>query len=273
MGGRGSKSGISTATVYVRQPNILNAPPTQPQSVAPVSLQPPDDDNTPITPDAIQNLTDLTDDELAQAVIDARNAQMPNMLADVSDITQRFIYTIGANEKPLVLDNQAFKQFMSDNNIPQSEVLARSVDDISYTNNDGTHIKMTADRVSRLLKYSRFNYIGGKHGGQAYGAGTYFDMNGGRNTGYGSTTINAVLNPATARVITDTQLYNQAAAFSRTHPKFAAAIGKLSGSFSGGSNTMSIYAMAMGYNVIKNDYGTYYNVIDRKAIVYRRDDT
>ena len=279
MGGRGSSSGLIGSGTGGRFGSMQYASPQpivppQPQPM-PIQTQPPSDDNTPVLSGAVPDLSTWSDDALAQAVIDSRTIQMPNMLSDVDDATQRFIYTIGANEKPLVLDDNAFDQFMADNNIGQSEILSRSVDDITYTNNDGTAIKMTADRVSRLLKYSRLNYIGGKYGGQLYGAGTYFAMNGGGNTGYGNTTINAVLNPATARVITDTQLRAAIPAFEQSHPKFAQATGGLRGSgfFTGGGNdNLSIYAMAMGYNVIKSSHNNYHNVIDRRAIVYRRDD-
>lgn len=275
MGGRGSRSGMSATStaippIIITAQSVPQPQPPQPQP-APVNLQPPNDQNTPVIPDAIANLTDMTDDELAQAVIDSRTAQMPNMLNDVADQTQRFIYTIGANAKPQVLDDTAFSQFMSDNGISQSDVMSRSIDDIVYTNADGTRVNMTADKVSRLLKYSRFNYIGGKVGGQAYGAGTYFERNGGINTGYGSRTLNAVLNPNTARVITDRTLMQKIPAFEHTHPKFAAAVGGLK---TGRNGNLSIYAMAMGYNVIResSNTNTYFNVIDRQALVYRRDD-
>ena len=119
-----------------------------------------------------------------------------------------------------------------------------------------------------MMTQSRLNYIGGKHGGQAYGAGTYFDQTGGRNTGYGQTTVTAVLNPKTARIVSSSDLAKKAAAFDRSHPKFAKATGGYSTAFY--NNNMSIYALAMGYNVIKDATGSYHNVIDRKALVYRK---
>ena len=36
------------------------------------------------------------------------------------------------------------------------------------------------------------------------------------------------------------------------------------------SDNISIYALAMGYNVIRSDYNNYHNVIDRSALVYRQ---
>ena len=64
------------------------------------------------------------------------------------------------------------------------------------------------------------------------------------------------------------KLRTLAAAFDRSHPKFARATGGYSTCFR--NNNMSIYALAMGYNVIKDATGSYHNVIDRKALVYKK---
>lgn len=267
MGGRGSNSKIQNRTP---QPQIQAQQP-KPQPPQQVKQQPPTDQNTPVTPTAVSNLSKMSDAQLAQLVNNSRRAVMPNFLSDVADQTQNFVYTAGINEKPLVLDDASFAQFMTDNGIRQAQVLTRSVDDITYTNKSGTRITMSANDVIDMMKYSRLNYIGGKVNGQAYGAGTYFDMNGGKNTGYGKTSVTAVLNPTTARVITDTQLRVKAQQFARTHPQFARAAGAYSTTFR--NNNMSIYALAMGYNVIKDSGSGYHNVIDRSALVYKRSNT
>ena len=264
MGGRGSNSNMQT-----RMPGTTYTPqPIAPQSNQPVSQQPPTDQNTPVQPAAVTNLSQMTDAQLAQLVQQSRSVDMPNQLNDVVDQTQRFVFTAGINELPTVLDDKAFAQYMSDNNIPRSQILTRSVNPISYRNNDGTMVRMSANDVIDMMKYSKLNYIGGKVGGQAYGAGTYFDQTGGRSTGYGNTTATAVLNPATARVIDDRALALKAKAFSQSHPQFTRAVGSYSTSFH--NNNMSIYALAMGYNVIKDHYGGYHNVIDRSALVYKQ---
>ncbi len=252
-------------------PPIQQPQPTQP--APPINQQPPDDDNTPVVPTALETLSGLSDDELAQLVRDSRNVDMPNMLSDVDDKTQRFVYQAGLNEKPMVLEDSDFAQFLQDNGIPQRDLLARSFDSITYTNASGTTVKMSAQRLSDMMKYSRLNYIGGKVNGQAYGAGTYFDRNGGRNTGYGSSTVVAALNPKTAKVIDVNTLQRQARSFAASHPKFARAAGAFDTSFR--NNNMSIYALAMGYNVITDSATnpSYHNVIDRKALVYRKSDS
>lgn len=267
MGGRGSNSRIAK---QAPQPP-LQMPPIQPQppmQAKQINQQPPTDQNVPVMPAAVTNLSQMTDAQLAQLATAAKTVSMPNFLSDVDDQTQRFVFAAGINDRPQVLDDAAFAQFMADNNIPRSQLLSRSVNPITYTNNDGSRVTLSADDVIDMMKYSRLNYIGGKVGGQAYGAGTYFDMTGGQRTGYGGTTATAVLNPATARVITDRQLQVKAAQFARTHPQFARAAGPYNTSFH--NNNMSIYALAMGYNVIRDSGSGYHNVIDRSALVYRQ---
>ncbi|MGN0735180.1 MAG: hypothetical protein ACI4LP_05105 [Anaerovoracaceae bacterium] len=271
MGGRGSTSKL------VRARNPIPAPQMQPQQNQPTQPQPnpiaqqvPDDNNTPVTPDALTSFTQMSDAQLAQVFLDSQKTGLPNHLDDAADITQRFVFYNGLNDKPMVLDSAAFNQFMSDNNINQSQILSRSINGGTLKTSAGGSRNLTPKDVADMMMYSRLNYVGGKHGGQAYGAGTYFDMNGGGNTGYASgKTVNAVLNPKTAKVISKSALLKQAAAFDKSHPQFAKATGGISASFY--NNNMSVYALAMGYNVIKEDgqYG-YHNIIDRKALVYRK---
>lgn len=261
MGGRGSNSKIQTAAPATRSH-------VNPQQQVPVSQQAPTAQNTPVTAAAITALSQMTDAQLAQLVRQSKSIDMPNVLKDVADQTQAFVFAAGLNEMPTVLDDADFAQFMQDNNISNSQILSRSVNPITYTNANGSSITMKASDVIDMLKYSRLNYIGGKVGGQAYGAGTYFDQTGGSSTGYGKATAIAVLNPKTAKVITDSQLSTKARAFAQSHPQFAKAAGAYDTSFH--NNNMSIYALAMGYNVIKESTGGYHNVIDRSALVYRK---
>lgn len=257
MGGRGSTSQLKR-----RMPQ----PPQQQTTQNPITQQPPTPDNTPVVNGALTALSQMSDDQLATLMANSKTVDMPNHLNDAVDATQKFAYTAGVNEMPTVLDDAAFDQFLKDNNIPRSNILARSVSGTSY-NAGGIKFSLSATDITDMMKYSALNYVGGKHGGQVYGAGTYFDMNGGRNTGYASgATALAVLNPQTARCIDKGSLQSMAASFAASHPKFAKQVGRISNS------TLSIYALAMGYNVITDSKTnpSYHNVIDRKAIVYRK---
>lgn len=234
------------------------------QSRQSVANQAPSQQNTPIIPDAVKKLSQMTDDQMTTLFMQSKRADMPNHLSDVSDKTQKFVYTAGINEKPTVLDKSDFNKYLRDNNIPRSQILARSVGGAGYVVN-GTRINLSPSQVTSMIKDSELTYVGGKRGGMVHGAGTYFDMNGGHNTGYaGGATAVGVLSKK-ANVISDgSTLRNKVASFQKTHPKFSKAVGPLS------SDTKSIYALAMGYNVIA--YGSYHNVIDRSALVMRKED-
>lgn len=265
MGGRGSRSSIATggasgiSGITVQQPNAGGG------GGPSIATQAPDVNNTPVNPGGVTSLSRMSDDQLAALVTQSKAVDMPNHLSDVDDKTQRFVYMAGLNEKPLVVDDAGFANFMQQNGIPQSQVMGRTVTSKPYVVN-GTKIYLTPDQINAMTKDSEFNYIGGKWGGMVHGAGTYFDMNGGKPTGYGGSgkgsTMIAVLNPAKAKVINHGQLDSAARRFAQSHPKFASAVGGYS------NRTMSIYALAMGYNVIRA--GSYNNVIDRSALVIRQ---
>lgn len=248
------------------QPNTTVQPANQ--NNPNVQNQTPNAQNTPVTPGAVTALTKMTDDELAALVYASQKAQMPNYLADRPDPTQKFVFQAGINEKPMVLDQQAFNQYLQDNNIPQGEILSRSVNGANYLNQQGYTVRYTSDQIQKILKYSNLTYIGGKHGGQLLGAGAYFAMNGGGYTGYGGNTAVAVLNP-NAKIIEKYTLQSQIKQFAQTHPKFAAAVGPVT------NQSLSIYALAMGYQVIAQsstkhpNSDDYYNIIDRSALVYK----
>lgn len=258
MGGRGSSGATISPQARSRFQSLSGQqqpqPPQPPQNLTPGS----DLQSVAQASRTLAQIASMTDDQLAQTVIDSRTVDMPNFLNDVPDQTQKFVYQVGLNGAPTVLDQQQFDKFMKDNNIDQKQVMARSV---------RPNAPYTAQHIVDMFKYSELTYIGGKQGGQASGAGTYFDMNGGRNTGYGTgATMVAVYNPATARVIDYHVLQNRAATFAQSHPKFARAVGRFT---SGPNGNASIYALAMGYNAISGGpvRASYQNIIDRSAVV------
>ena len=229
-----------------------------------VSAQAPSPANTPVVPNATTVLSSMTDQQLADLYNRSVNVDMPNHLNDVSDMTQKFVFTAGVNELPQVLDDAAFNKYLSDNNIRQSQLLARSTGGADYSVN-GVRVRLSSDQVTDMIKYGVLNYIGGKHGGMAYGAGTYFDQNGGTPTGYGGGNVSTMVAALSknAKPITLQNLRSQTAVWSASHPKFANAVGSFS------RQNASIYALAQGYNVITSGSG-YHNVIDRSAIVIRK---
>ena len=262
MGGRGSKSKSTPPTnpmwqsaTYMARQAVRQAQQQNPQQ-QPTNLQTGNATQTAAQATAtLATIMNMTDDQLAAAIKASKNVSMPNFLNDRPDVTQQFVYQVGLNGLPQVLDSTQFQQYMQANGIPRSQILSRSVR--PTTTNYG--LPITVQQIFNTFKYSSLNYIGGKVGGMVYGAGTYFDMNGGGNTSYGTGTMHAILNPATARVISDTALYNKYRSFAASHPKTVAALGPIT------NKNQSIYALAMGYNVISA--GTYHNVIDRSAVI------
>lgn len=213
----------------------------------------------------------MTDDELVNALKKSKNVDMPNHIADVSDSTQKFTYANQLNAKPTVLSDSDFDNFLKQNGISDREILIREVDGVSFTSNN-VRYSYTANDITDMFKTSDINYIGGKRGGQAYGAGTYFGMEGRYgSTGYASgATMMAVLNPKTARVISKNNIDTQWNKFISNKPKLASSASRLN------YRDYSIKALMMGYNVIvsgggnsSHSLGSYYNVIDRSAVVVR----
>lgn len=194
----------------------------------------------------------------------ARGADMPNHLKDAPSFTQKFVYTIGLNGQPNVVDSAGFNKFLSDNHISGGQVMARMTGGGTYKTTAGTSRRLSPDQIVQMWATDPYNYIGGKHGGQAYGAGAYFDMNGGRNTGYGggnASKIKAALDPSKARVITDHQLSTKYSKWAKTHQQSAQVINRMNH-----GDQLSMMALVTGYNVIKSSYSGYHNVIDREAV-------
>lgn len=251
----------------------VQAAPAQPTPVPPAAPAAPAT-NTSTTSNAVSNFAAMSDTAMAAEIKKAVGVGMPNQLNDKPDATQQLVFSAGFNEKPMVLDQKGFDSYMKANGLTTSDLLSRDVNPVTYKNASNTQVKMTAQDVIDMMMYSRVNYIGGKVGGQALGAGTYFDHTRGRSTGYGSgnyKTAVAVLNPKTAKIITHSSLMSSIPSWKRSHPKSAKAIDDLVKK-TGGRSSESLYALAMGYNVIARNPGAssgYVNVIDRSALVYR----
>ena len=280
-GAGGASAGASTlATQGMPQPQQVNANQPNPQSIPT-----PQDalvDASKVASvygnNTVSMFNGMSDDQMAQAVKNSRNVDMPNHVPDVSDATQKFTYANGLNAKPTVLSDADFDNYIKQNKIGSNEYLLREVDPVRF-NSNGVSFALSADDITDMFKTSDINYIGGKRGGQAYGAGTYFAMGGFNHvTGYGSgadgvghKTMVAVFDKSKAKAIYKGSISSEWARFSATHSKTASAVNNLSG------RTDSIKALLMGYNVItsqsngslKGSNDEYYNVIDRSALVVR----
>ena len=278
MGGRGTSSGSKPRWVGQLGAAWKQQQTQQPQNQASAQQAPPAP--TPVNPAAPmpttqQQLAQMNDAQVTQILKAANRIDMPNHLTDRDDPTQKLIYTIGLNTPPQTMNAKDFSKFMRDNNISSSEIMSREVGGGQYRTTSGAMRHLTPQQVAQMWISDPYNYIGGKHGGQALGAGAYFDMNGGRSTGYspGGVRITAILNPNTARVIDASTLRAKAIQWAQTHPQADKMIRRMAnGSKSTfGRKELSLYATVLGYNVIKGGGSRgYHNVIDRSAVIVRQ---
>lgn len=211
----------------------------------------------------------MSDDQLAQIITQSQGVDLPNQLNDVRNEMQKFTYYAGLNTKPDVLDDASFNQYMKDNKISRSEIMARDINAGAYKLPSGATIPLSSKQIADMYMYSDSHYVGGKQGGSVHGYGGYFAVTGGGSTGYGggsgSTTIQAVLSK-NAKVITETNIGSKWASFANAHPKADKAMRSIRDS----SSSDNMKAILMGYNVIKcTGYHSSYRVIlDRSALVF-----
>ena len=201
------------------------------------------------------NYLNMSDDDKATFITNAMGkkgsiSQLPTELQKGGESrAQKFAYALDLNSKPILLNSADFQQYMKDNNIPMSEMLTQS-----------------RGNPNSLTSYmnSQYNYLGGRIGGDAHGEGQYFAKTNGTNTGYGGKSMNAVLNPKTAKVVNESQLQT---IYNNMSPALKKAVSNKYGEF----NPYMVAASA-GYNVIKVDKGYhgklgYTVVLDRAATV------
>lgn len=186
----------------------------------------------------------MSDDEKASAIITSVGTKgditrLPTPLQKGGESrVQKVVHDLGLHDKPTVLDTKAFNKFMKDNNLGMKDLMTRSADN---------------QNTFKAFMTSAYNYIAGRKGGSVYGEGTYFDHSNGHNTNYGRWSMNAVLNPQTAKVVKYDDLW-------KIRQNFSPALQKAVGS------QESLIALAAGYNVIEVSNG-YTVILDRSAVV------
>ena len=218
----------------------------------------------------------LTDKQISDIIKQARTSQLSSSYHD--DITQRLILEANWNGLPEVVSNAEMAKLL---NSEDTIKLWRTV------NNNGS--KTSKQIADEFRTDPTFNT--GGWGGQVYGGGIYFTSDRGDSMFYGDNrlspiTMGAVLNNR-AKVIHASDLNGpRGSAWLQQHPKAAKALGLLPAGRStfykppsGGSRydteetARTALAMAMGYNVVRNDVGLniglnmqYYTVLDRSAV-------
>ncbi len=209
----------------------------------------------------------MSDDQLAQIISQSQSVDLPNQLNDVHNEMQKFTYYAGLNTKPTVLDDASFNQYLKDNGISRSEIIARDVNAGSYKLPSGQNVPLSSRQIADMYMYSDAHYVGGKQGGSVHGYGGYFAVTGGGSTGYGnsgSTTMQAVFSK-NAKIVKEGTIQQRWSSFANAHPKADRAIRNIRDH----SSRQNMQAILMGYNVVQCS-GSYRVVLDRSALVFHQ---
>lgn len=205
----------------------------------------------------------MSDDDKATVITSMISQDVPDHLANNS--LQRFIYNIGMNDKPDVVDDSTLDGL-------------GGVDIFRTVNNaydDVRDIGYSADQIVKQVQGGRVTRTDGQ--ASLLGNGIYFANDYNHSvTHYGSTRGNvkqtavmrAKLN-SNAKIILDVDADRGVNAEIRSGTKLGRALSKCSA-----DSRSSIYALSKGYNVIKGTSSWtngYYNVLNRQAMTMSKD--
>ena len=204
----------------------------------------------------LADVQQMGDKELHDILLAITKQDLPDYL--MPNNQQRFVYALGLNQKPIVEDDATFAL-----NSKGKEVIynAQSQANLSgYT--------LTGDDIHDFIKYGDDTLQqNGIHGN-----GLYFTPSQSASSTYGNRMSAARLNPATAKIITETQLKREYDSWVTTHPQSRKALGYMARNGNGyGDNTYSQFALLRGYNVIQStQHGKTLTVLDRSALIYSK---
>lgn len=257
------KTRINGVVTYI--PKTQQSPPPAPPPAddeaeeAEADVQPvPEDDNT-TTPSGktLADVQQMDDNELHDFLISVNDTDVPDMLN--THHLQRMVYALGLNSKPEIVSQKEFDDLRNSGAVQ----VWRTVD--PGTTQSG--VPLTAKQVNQMFVDGDLTYLGrGIHGDGLYfsdvkSGSLMYGMGGGR-----SSVVTGVINK-NARIISEGSLRNMYDNYVNTHPRTRRALGFARSHST--SDSMSQFALLMGYNVISSYQGggeTYYTVIDRSAI-------
>ena len=212
----------------------------------------------------IDQVRQMDDDNMSKFVLATLQQDLPDYL--MSNNTQKFVYAVNANEKPLVEDTATFLK-----NTPQNQRIYNAQNGTDVNINGQYAFHLTGNDIHDYLKFGDDTLI--QNG--VYGNGIYFSNSQSGSASYGGVQSVARLNPATVKSVSFSQLRNEYQQWSQKMPKTAQALQKHATTNKGyGANAYSQFAMLKGYNVVYENVGggqNYYVVINRNALVYAKD--
>lgn len=173
------------------------------------------------------------------------NLQIGSDDNEFGDFTQKLAYFLHINEKPTVLGEDGFTEYMQNNNISQSDLITRAV--------------TTGDTLQSWMDDEE-NYISGRIGEHFFGYGSYFAHNNGKPLGgYGNSFMNAIVSPD-AKVLD----LNKLGELKRAIEKLPKEVQNI---IPDGEDGVSAIAMLAGYDAIQTYPDKYIVVINRGAII------
>lgn len=204
----------------------------------------------------LSDVQQMNDQELHDILLAITKQDLPDYL--MPNNQQRFTYALGLNQKPVVEDDATFAL-----NSKGKEVIYNAQ---SQANLRG--YTLTGDDIHDFIKYGDDTLQqNGIHGN-----GLYFTPSQSASSSYGNRMSAARLNPATAKIISESQLKREYDSWIQSRPQTRKALGYMARNGNGyGDNTYSQFAMLRGYNVIQStQHGTTYTVLDRSALIYSK---
>lgn len=228
--------------------NNTKLPRASVQVQAPSQKQIDNGNTTPKGGVAFSKFQAMSDDDKADVIEEALKVGTPFFL-DRSGL-QRFAYYTGMNEKPDVLTDGQWSKL-------KGTKLYRSVHD-AY--NSGTDISYTKSDIAKQVMEGDFtNYS--DSGGSAYGKALYFDV---KKGSYGSGNRYAIIRAKikSSANIGDYDAVSARMLAERSHgTKLAKAIAKADS-----QSQISLYAVAKGYDGLKDAWSGYHMIFNRKAL-------
>lgn len=251
---RGGKAGVSTPSA--RQPAFQQPTPQPVPQPAPQPAQPIQQPQASASYDAFRQ---MTDDQKADVIMQARNTQVPVFLAD-NDL-QKVLYGLKLNDKPTLVDDSVLDA------TPGKELFRT----VNATNDLKNRIKYSAQDVANQTIKGSVTRVSDT-GGSVHGRGIYFADSYRGSVVYGNTrgnlaqtaVVRVKLSP-TAKTVSTSRASAGVTAEINSGSKLGKALSKI-----GSQDRTAVWSLAKGYDAMVASNG-YHVIINRSALVASRD--
>ena len=252
---RGGKAGATT-TFTLRQPQyhpVTNPRPTHQPAPQPVQPVQPIQQNQPSA--SYDAFRQMTDDQKADVIMQARNTQVPIFLAQ-NDL-QKIMYGLKLNDKPTLVDDSVL------DSMPGKELFRT----VNATNDPVNRIKYTATDVANQVIRGSVTRVSDT-GGSVHGRGIYFADSYHGSTPYGrsknninQTAVVRVKISPSAKTISTARAASGVSKEINSGSKLGKALSKI-----GHQDQTAVWALAKGYDAMVASNG-YHVIINRSSLI------